>query len=292
MIPAPDGLPPFLPAQGAGTVLVLGGGGMKGIAHVGAWKALQEEGVRPDAIVGTSIGALVGACIAAGMDWRELAEMARSLRRQDIVAINRRALWLKGVREQGVLEGGRFLSYLRRQLPEQDYAKLRLPLRVNATSLVSGKEIWFGTAARQDLPLAEAVYASCALPLYFPPQQVDGDYLVDGGVLNALPVGRAREWGAARVIGIDVGADLLPPADGHFDKGLVVIHDRVLNFALQRQKESRFQGWDAVPLLHIRPRVGHVDGFEFGRTNFLLEEGYRAARQALEGAAGRAPHPA
>lgn len=264
-------------------VLVLGGGGMKGLAHIGAWKALQEGGVQPSAILGTSIGALIGAFIAAGVGWRELAEMARALRREHIVAINRRALWLGGVREQGVLERERFLSFLRRHLPEQEYAKLKLPLRLNATSLVSGKEIWFGSDARQDLPLAEAVYASCALPLYFPPQRAGDDYLVDGGVLNALPIDRAREWGAERVIGVDVGADLLPPADGHFDKGLVAIHDRVLNFALERQKESRFRGWEEVPLLHIRPRVGHVDGFEFERTDFLLEEGYRAAAEALEG---------
>jgi NTE family protein len=285
MIPQPDTLPSLFPGGEAGVVLVLGGGGMKGIAHVGAWKALQEAGVRPAAVIGTSIGALIGACIAAGMDWRALTEMARALRREDIVAINRRALWLGGVREQGVLEGERFLDFLREKLPQQEYGKLELPLRINATSLVSGKEIWFGTGARQDLPLAEAVYASCALPLYFPPQRAEDDYLVDGGVLNALPVDRAREWGAGRVIGVDVGSDLLPPADDHFDKGLVAIHDRVLNFSLQRQKETRFAGWEEGRLLHIRPPVGHVDGFEFSRTNFLLEEGYRAAKEALTGEA-------
>jgi NTE family protein len=186
------------------------------------------------------------------------------------------------VREQGVLMRDRFLDFLRERLPEHEYGELKLPFRLNATSLVHGREIWFGTGARQDLPLPEAVYASCALPLYFPPQRAGDDFLVDGGVLNSLPVDRAREWSTGRVIGVDVGADLLPPADGHFDKGLVAIHDRVLNFSLQRQKETRFEGWEPGRLLHIRPPVGHVDGFEFERTSFLLEEGYRAAREALE----------
>jgi hypothetical protein len=91
---------------------------MKGIAHIGVWKALEEAGIRPDAIVGTSIGALVGACLAGGLGWRELTEIARKLKKEDIVSINRRALWLGGVRGMSVFDGGSFRAWVRTDPPD------------------------------------------------------------------------------------------------------------------------------------------------------------------------------
>ena len=273
---APAGLRPR-------TVLVLGGGGMKGMAHIGVWKALEEAGVRPDAIVGTSIGALIGACLAGGLGWRGLAELARTLTKDDIVKINRRAVWLGGVREQAVFEGDHFRRHIRRVLPATEWGNLSIPLRLNAVSLVSGEEAWFGTGVRQDIPVADAVYASCALPIYFPPLHTsDDDYLVDGGVLDVFPIRHAAAWGAERIIGVDVGSEMMPPADGHFDRGMIAIHDRVLNLNLAEQRSRCLDGWEGPPLLYIRPKIGHLGGWEFERTQYLLEEGYRAAHEALQ----------
>lgn len=263
------------------TILVLGGGGMKGMAHIGAWKALEEAGVRPDAIIGTSIGALIGACLAGGMGWRELAEIARKLKKEDIIEINRRAVWLGGVRESAVFEGDRFQQYLRRTLPVQSFGEMRVPLRFNTVSLITGTEVWFGDGMREDAPLAEAIYASCALPIYFPPGRVGDDVLVDGGVLDVFPIRQAQAWGAERIIGVDVGSDLLPPDPGYFDRGMIAIHDRVLSLNLQQQRNSCLQDWQGPPLLYIRPQIGHLHGFDFERTQFFLEEGYTAARKAL-----------
>ena len=257
---------------------------MKGIAHIGVWKALEESGIRPDAIVGTSIGALIGACLAGGMGWRELAEVSRRLKRQDIVSVNRRAMWLGGVREPAVFEGEHFLEYIRRSLPVQEFGRLRVPLRLNAVSLVSGEEVWFGADGRTDVPLAEAVYASCALPMYFAPARIGDDVLVDGGILDVFPVRRALEWGAERVIGVDVGSDFLPPDPGYFDQGMIAIHDRVLNLNLQGQRARCIDDVKDSPLLYIRPKIGHLHSFDFERTQFFLEEGYRAAREAIRDA--------
>lgn len=257
---------------------------MKGIAHIGVWKALEESGIRPDAILGTSIGALIGACLAGGMGWRELAEVARRLKRQDIVSVNRRAMWLGGVREPAVFEGEHFLEYIRRSLPVQEFSALRIPLRLNAVSLVSGEEVWFGADARADVPLAEAVYASCALPMYFAPARIADDVLVDGGILDVFPVRRALEWGAERVIGVDVGSDFLPPDPGYFDQGMIAIHDRVLNLNLQGQRARCIEEVKDSPLVYIRPKIGHLHSFDFERTQFFLEEGYRAAREAIRDA--------
>lgn len=259
------------------------------MAHIGVWKALEERGVRPDGIIGTSIGALIGACLAGGMGWRDLAEIARTLVKEDIVAINRRAVWLGGVRESAVFEGEHFLSYIRETLPVKTFAELKHPLRINTVSLVTGEEVWFGDGERQDIPLADAVYASCALPIYFPPKYIEGDVLVDGGVLNVLPIGTAADWDAERVIAVDVGSDLLPPAEGYFDRGMIAIHDRVLNLNLQEQRKACLAKWDVTPgeasLIYIRPKIGHLHSFDFDRTQFFLEEGYVAAREAIAAAA-------
>lgn len=263
------------------TLLVLGGGGMKGMAHIGVWKALEEAGVRPDAIVGTSIGALIGACLAGGMGWRDLAEVARKLRKEDIIEVNRRSVWLGGVREQAVFEGARFRDYMRKTLPVREFSELQHPLRINTVSLVSGDEVWFGEGMRTDVPLAEAVYASCALPIYFPPARVGKDVLVDGGVLDVMPVRMAAKWGADRIIAVDVGSEMVPPAEGYFDRGMIAIHDRVLNLNLRQQRNACLNEYEGPPLVYIRPQIGHLHGFDFERTQFFLEEGYTAARRAL-----------
>jgi len=279
---AVDGdLVPAQTVRRARTVLVLGGGGMKGIAHIGAVKALEEAGIRPDAIVGTSIGGLVGTLMAGGLGWRELSEIARRLRKEDIISINRRALWLGGVRAPSIFERGPFVDWLYRMLPIDNFAEAIVPIRINAASLVSGKEIWFGTGRRDDVPVINAVYASCALPVYFPPEKVGDDVLVDGGILNSFPLSAAADWGAERVIGVDVGSDFLPPREDYFEKGLVAVHDRVLNLTLVNQRKDSLVRHRDLPLLYIRPEIGHLDKFDFDRTQFLMEEGYRAAVEAL-----------
>jgi NTE family protein len=263
------------------TVLVLGGGGMKGIAHIGVIKALEEASIRFDAIVGTSIGALVGTLVAGGLGWRELTEIARRLKKEDIVAINRRALWLGGVRAMSVFEDAPFLEWLDGILPVHHFSELMIPMRMNATSLVTGEEVWFGSGYREDIGMVQAVYASCALPVYFPPARFEGDVLVDGGVVNTFALSEAVAWGAERVIGVDVGSDFAPPEEGFFDQGLIAIHDRVLNLQLRKQRQECLARYADLPGLLIRPDIGHLRTFDFDRTQFLMEEGYCAARDAL-----------
>ena len=269
------------PSPAPRTVLVLGGGGMKGTAHVGAWKALDEAGIVPDAIIGTSIGALIGASIAGGMGWRDLGELARSLTREDIVSINRRAVWMGGVREEAVFDGGHFRRYLSANLPLKSFADATIPLRINAVSLMGCGEVWFGTGVRDDVDPVDAVYASCAIPIYFPPLRLDGDVLVDGGILNVLPVKQAFEWGAERVIAVDVGSEILPPAADYFDRGMIAIHDRILTMNIAAQRARALEEWKGLPVTHVRPRIGHLGSWDFHRTQYFLEEGYRAMKEAL-----------
>jgi len=111
-----------------------------------------------------------------------------------------------------------------------------------------------------------------------------GDVLVDGGVLDVLPVRQAAAWGAERIIAVDVGSEMTPPAEKYFERGMVAIHERVLTLNLQEQRKRCLDGWQGPPVVYIRPRIGHLGGWDFGRTQYFLEEGYRAAREALKAA--------
>jgi NTE family protein len=265
-----------------GTVLVLGGGGMKGVAHIGVWKALEEAGVRVDAVIGCSIGALIACSLAGGFGWRELAKVARALTKDDIVNINRRAVLFGGVREEAVFDGGHYRQWIDRNLPLKSFADARFPVRVNAVSLVTGDTRWFGTGVDTETAVVDAIYGSCAIPIYFPPLRLNGDVLVDGGVVDVLPIRYAAEWGAQRIIAVDVGSEMTPPAPDYFDRGMIAIHDRVLTLNLAQQRiRAQEEPWTGPPLLRIRPRIGHLGGWDFDRTQFFLEEGYRAAREAL-----------
>jgi len=276
---------PLPTADRPGTVLVLGGGGMKGVAHIGVWKALEEAGIRVDAVTGCSIGALIACSLAGGYGWRELAKVARALRKDDIVSINRRAVLFGGVREEAVFDGGHYREWIDRNLPLKSFVDARFPVRVNAVSLVTGDARWFGTGVDTATPVVDAIYASCAIPIYFPPLRLEGDVLVDGGVVDVLPIRYAAQWATERIIAVDVGSEMTPPASDYFDRGMIAIHDRVLTLNLQQQRiRAQEEPWTGPPLLRIRPRIGHLGGWDFDRTQFFLEEGYRAAREALRGA--------
>lgn len=262
-------------------VLVLGGGGVKGLAHVGAWRALNEAGVKIDEIVGTSIGALVGGCIAGGADVSLLEELARSLQRPDIVTLNRWAFLLNGISESSVFHADAFRRYLKDVLPCTSFEELTLPFSTNAVNLETGRMAWFGSGGRSDVPLADAIYASCALPLFYPPADIGGEFYVDGGVGDPLPVRRAAERGADLIIAVDVSAGGVKDSKDVVSTGLVAIHHRVFDIMAFERKRAILDGWTEPELLYIRPALDGMSTFDFERTAFFLDEGFRATRDAL-----------
>ncbi|MBT8405557.1 MAG: patatin-like phospholipase family protein [Gemmatimonadetes bacterium] len=263
--------------------LVLGGGGLKGLAHVGGREALREAGVRPVGIVGTSIGALVGACFAAGLGWRELAPLAFALERGDIARINRRALLLNGIRQESLLLGEPLRAYIRAVLPVDGWDDLEIPLQINAVDLETGDTVWFGPGADTSVSLEDALYASAALPVLYPPIQVGGRTLVDGGVEFTLGLARAEAQGATGIVAIDVGSGKRSHPDRVREQGLVAIHQRIFSIMAWRSRSREVAGWDGVPLVYVRPRLDGYGTFDFHEIHYFLEEGYRATRASLQG---------
>jgi len=261
--------------------LVLGGGGLKGMAHVGAFQALEEAGVRPAGIVGTSIGALIGALAASGMSAAEMRERALSLRRRDIVRLNRGAVWINGIREVSVFRGDTLREYFEELLPAGGWNALAIPVLINAVDLGDGSLQWFGPGDRDDVSLLDAVYASAALPVFYPPFEFDGRAYVDGGISRSLPLEKAQEEGAERIVAIDVGSGETADAGEVVKQGMIGIHQRVVSIMAWQRRHQMVSRWQGVPLKYVRPRLDGYGTFDFDHVAYFLEEGYRATREAL-----------
>ena len=266
------------------TILVLGGGGVKGMTHAGAWRAIQDAGIQVSEIVGTSIGALVGACIAGGQGWEELEAAAVALKKPDIVLLNRWALLLNGIRQPSIFQSEALQSYVAGVIPVPQFADLGMPLSVNAVDLETGEIEWFGAGGRTDVDVATAVYASCALPLFYPPAEIGEQYFIDGGVVDPLPIQRAADRGAELIIAIDAGAGKVRDSLDTVQNGLVAIHHRVMEIVGWQRKQQMLANWKGPQLIYVRPNLDGFSTFDFGQTAFFLEEGYRATAEALQAA--------
>ena len=173
--------------------LALGGGAARGWAHIGVINALQERGIQVDMVCGTSVGALVGAAYAAGQLAR-LEEWVRALKWQDVVGFLDLTL-SKG----GVIQGRRVFEELRRHYGVERIEELQLPFGAVATNLNNGLEVWLREGS-----VMQAVRASASLPGLFTPVYHNGHWLVDGGLVNPVPVSLCRAMGAELVIAVDL----------------------------------------------------------------------------------------
>jgi len=276
----------------ARTALVLSGGGAKGLAHIGVLNALDSLGIRPDLVVGTSMGAIVGGLYASGYTAREIDSLARALPISEIVrpfrttaphAWDRRLPIVFLVRgrsgfalQTGIVEengpNARLNTAMLRGnlLARGDFDQLPIPFRAVATDLRDRSTVVLG---RGDL--ARAVRASSAIPLIFPPVLAGGAVLVDGGLSASIPVAEARAEGAERVIVSDVTEHLADTLDVESPLALA---DQLLGFLFQQPGASLAPG-DVM----IRPDVQEFRSLEFTRESIeqILRRGRLAADTAL-----------
>ncbi|RNI17729.1 patatin-like phospholipase family protein [Flexivirga caeni] len=187
---------------------VLGGGGVLGASQIGALRALVERGIRPDLVVGTSIGAINGAFVASdptvgGVErltelWSSMGN-GRLLLGSDARRPHRRAGRSRRWRTH-LYSPGPMLRILRQELPVQTFEELAVPYQCVAASVEHAVSHWFSSG-----PLPVAIAASCAVPGMFPPMQIGGEHFFDGGLVHSIPVGRAVKLGATEIYVLQVG---------------------------------------------------------------------------------------
>jgi NTE family protein len=298
--------------------LALGGGAARGFAHIGIMRSLLAHGIVPDVIVGTSIGAVVGGCYAAG-ELDSLETWARGLTVRNILSYL--DLNLSG---SGLIRGTHLAGRLDQVLAGKRIDELPVRFAAIATEFNTGHEIWL-TRGR----LADALRASYALPGIFPPVRIGGRWLVDGALVNPVPVSAARAIGARLVIAVNLNADILGrgtiisdhgsdasddvPAQtpstlsgvfagkhpfrrlfGTRDRpGIPTVMVEAFNVMQDRITRARLAG-DPADVL-ISPRLGHVGWFDFHRAAEAIDIGTETMEKAIDGvteAIAALSHPA
>jgi NTE family protein len=260
--------------------LVLGGGGMKGFAHIGVMRALEERGIVPTLYAGTSIGALLAAARLNGLPVEELRQRAESLRRRDLFRINHFGMLMERMRSPSLYLEDPLRDLIRAVVPRGTFDDLPKPLLVNTVDLERGAPVIWGTPGMTDVDVQDAVYASCALPGFFPPGRVGDRLCVDGGVIDNLPAGIAS-IDADLVIAVDVGSAELQPITDGLSMGFASIYMRAATTMMHALQQFPLTHWQGPPMVLIRPRCGE-DWLSFSHIAETIEEGHRAGLKALE----------
>jgi len=263
---------------------VFGGGGAKSLACAGAWKALAEASLTPSHLVGTSMGAVIAAAFASGASYDDVVIAARSLSRRDVAPLDPIAL-LKGAFAGSILKAQGPRRAIERLVPATRFEQLESPLTITATDLDSGELLLFGTGGRSDLPLHDALYASCALPLYFPPLSLDGRRLGDGGLRAVLGLEPASRIPADLVVAIHVGPGFDEPAPTSRAPvpALVRAHGEAIRVMMAAQVERQIADWPkgAPRLVLVRPIAEREATFAVASGDRYLQAGYAATKRAL-----------
>ncbi len=254
---------------------------MKGLAHVGVLQALTERGRRPAHIVGSSVGALIGAAWSSGRDLAELRNAAITLRRKDVFVVAHADMAFKRMRAPALFRREPLAALIDRLIGDVTFPELDPPLIVNTVDINSGMQVFWGLPGLDEGRVADAVFASCALPGYFPPHEIRGRYYVDGATVDNLPVGVARALGASTILAVDVSASSAFRADTQ-DEGFTAVFARATEIAMQTLLELHLQTWTSPPLYYLHPRVEHVSLFSFDHLREVVDEGYRSTLAALD----------
>jgi NTE family protein len=295
--------------------LALGSGSARGWAHIGVLQVFNEEGVRPDIVCGSSIGALVGAAYAAG-ELNRFADWVQSLGMRDVFGFM--DFNLTG----GMLKGEKLIAFWRRNFADFDIESSPILYGAVATDLHSGAEVWLRHGS-----IADAVRASIALPgLFTPVAREDGRLLVDGGIVNPVPTSLARAMGADIVIGVDLNSDILhrhmqplavvqapapdaeavpesepepvPPKSAGWMQRLTpwradvpavpapqrvpsVLDVVMTSVAIMQMRITRSRMAGDPPEVVVAPALANLGLLDFHRASEAIEEGRRAAKASL-----------
>lgn len=249
--------------------LVLGGGGARGVSHIGILRVLEEAGVKPDLIAGCSIGAMIGAAYALGKTPLEMEEFLDSLKPRQIA----RLLSLAQPK-RALIKGDKGFKFLDERLyKHKSFDDCKIPLRIVSTNLGSGSEKIF-----KDGPIITAVQASTAVPGILPPVKIGERYYIDGGVVNPTPIDIAKNEGMDMVIGVDL----------IMKKDMKMENPNIITTLLQAYEIIRTEGTKhkiatvTNNIVMIEPDIkGTIESFKFNKIPEFIEAGTQAAQKAL-----------
>lgn len=253
--------------------LVLCGGGSRGALELGFYRALVEIGVPIDFIVGSSVGALNGAFIAAGESAEVMDALWRSIRFRDLFGLNWRAL-VSPRRADSIYGNFRLRHFIERHLPAKRFEDLRVPLTILATDIDTGKSICL-----EQGDLTEAILASVAIPGLLPPVLHDGRQLIDGGVTNNLPLDVAVDKGATTALAIRCRCERRHRQPVHGIANILLRSFDITDSLKYEQDAHRYDG--VCEVIMVTPCFDYDVGFlDFRHSGKLIEMAYEATIEA------------
>lgn len=240
--------------------LVLGGGSARGLAHIGVLKVLEHAGIPVDMVVGTSMGSLIGAAYAAGIDLQEMEAKARRF--------SAKRLLDPTMPKMGLLAGDQLEKTIAELLGHRRFRDCRIPLAVVTTDIETGDEVVY-----REGDLTKIVRASCSWPGIFNPVRIDGRLLSDGGIKNSVPTKIARGLGAQYMIAVDVGFCV--------QKGKITnIFQMILqSFQITGEELNKYQSYEAD--IVIKVALDGIDQAAFNRSREIIAEGFGAAESIV-----------
>jgi NTE family protein len=253
-------------------MLVLGGGGIKGLAHIGVVKALEQLGIPVSEYVGTSAGAIVAAMAASGMKADEIEKVGLSIRQSDIFDFNYAGI-LNPSRIKGLCKGDSLRQFIKRAIPVNRFSELPKPLFLSAVDIGRGETISWGMDSDQEITLHDAVYASCAIPGIFPPQKIGDAYYFDGGIVDNLPLQFAKTRKPDMIIAVRLGPRKLAKGDEVLKGGILSIMEQISDIKDRELAGYRGEDQADIPLILIEPDIGNHQFFKFHNTEELIFKG-------------------
>lgn len=246
----------------------LGSGGSRGCAHIGFLKAMEEEGIRPDFIAGTSMGSVVGACYASGYDPEFMAREMKKLKFGDLFDIS-----LNPVKNAALLRSNKMRNKLLHYLKSQKFNDLDIPFKCVALDIVSGKRKVFGG----DESVVLGVTSSSTIPSIFKPVEYNDMVLVDGGLTCRVPVDVVRDMGAEVVVAVDVLGQVRESKKKYNMLNIIfrmfdIVDSEITNLKKDVQR----------PDLFIEPDLGEMSQYKFKQLESAIEIGYLTGKANAE----------
>ena len=244
------------------TGLALGGGAVLGAAHIGVLKALEELEISIHYVAGTSIGAFVAAFYAFNKTWKEIEEIAVKLKWMDISGIS--------LSQYGLLSNEKLGELITEYIGDKKFKQSSIPLAMIATDISNGKKVILKRGS-----VAEAAMASTAIPGIFKPLEIDGKLLVDGGIVENVPIHTLKDMGADYIIGVDLNAK------HSYNKPDNILDVMVNSFHFTLQASAKLQTEEADLL--IQPDLSSFNRSDMNQVEDLIEKGYKDSIRILNG---------